>query len=140
MADTTSIKHPTPLTSGDFTAAEEPFALFGDWFAEAMKGEPSDPNAMSLATVDADGLPAARHIVRAVRRPPGWRGWRIAPVQFEFWNARPFRLHDRIEFRRAAPDQPWSKVRLYPYAIVMAGPVPAIHVFLLCPAKQDVDA
>src|SRR3977135_1762313 len=56
MTDTTSIKHPTPLTSGDFTAAEEPFALFGDWFAEAAKAEPNDPNAMSLATVDADGL------------------------------------------------------------------------------------
>ena len=45
MTDTTSIKHPTPLTSGDFTAAEEPFALFGEWFAEAVKSEPNDPNA-----------------------------------------------------------------------------------------------
>ncbi|MDP1881464.1 MAG: pyridoxamine 5'-phosphate oxidase, partial [Bradyrhizobium sp.] len=43
MTDTTSIKHPTPLTSGDFTAAEEPFVLFGDWFAEAVKAEPNDP-------------------------------------------------------------------------------------------------
>src|SRR5260221_8456997 len=63
MTDTTSIKHPTPLTSGDFTAAGEPFALFGDWFAEAVKAEPSDPNAMSLATVDADGLPDARMVL-----------------------------------------------------------------------------
>ena len=38
MTDTTSIKTPTPLTSGDFTAAEEPFALFGEWFAEAVQG------------------------------------------------------------------------------------------------------
>ena len=53
MTDTTSIKHPTPLTSGDFTAAEEPLALFGEWFAEAVKSEPNDPNAMALATVDA---------------------------------------------------------------------------------------
>src|SRR5260370_1949673 len=63
MTDTTSIKHPTPLTSGDFTAAEEPFALFGDWFAEAVKAEPSDPNAMSLATVDAEGLPDVRMVL-----------------------------------------------------------------------------
>ena len=63
MTDTTSIKHPTPLTSGDFTAAEEPFALFGDWFAEAVKAEPNDPNAMSLATVDADGLPDVRMVL-----------------------------------------------------------------------------
>ena len=63
MTDTTSIKHPTPLTSGDFTAAEEPFALFGEWFAEAVKAEPNDPNAMSLATVDADGLPDVRMVL-----------------------------------------------------------------------------
>ena len=63
MTDTTSIKHPTPLTSGDFTAAEEPFALFGEWFAEAVKSEPNDPNAMALATVDADGLPDVRMVL-----------------------------------------------------------------------------
>src|SRR3954463_15814794 len=63
MTDTSSIKHPTPLTSGDFTAAEEPFALFSDWFAEAVKTEPNDPNAMSLATVDAEGLPDIRMVL-----------------------------------------------------------------------------
>src|ERR1700682_4766383 len=64
MTDTTSIKHPTPLTSGDFTAAEEPWALFGEWFAEAVKAEPNDPTAMSLATVDQDGLPNVRMVLR----------------------------------------------------------------------------
>src|SRR6202044_2383577 len=63
MTDTTSIRHPTQLTSGDFTAAEEPFALFGDWFTEAVKAEPNDPNAMALATVDADGLPDVRMVL-----------------------------------------------------------------------------
>src|SRR5216117_2493950 len=63
MTDTTSIKHPTPLTSGDFTAAEEPFALFAEWFAEAVKSEPNDPTAMSLATVDASGLPDVRMVL-----------------------------------------------------------------------------
>ena len=57
MTDTTSIKHPAALTDRDFTAAEEPFALFAEWFAEAVKSEPSDPNAMALASVDVDGLP-----------------------------------------------------------------------------------
>ena len=46
MTDTTSIKHPSQLTSGDFTAADEPFALFGEWFAEAAKG---GPNTQSIA-------------------------------------------------------------------------------------------
>src|SRR3954462_7046258 len=63
MTDTSSIKHPAPLTSGDFTNAEEPFALFGDWFAEAVKSEPNDPNAMALATVDPDGLPDVRMVL-----------------------------------------------------------------------------
>src|ERR1700753_2228690 len=63
MTDTTSTQHPTPLTSGDFTAAEEPFALFAEWFAEAVKVEPNDPNAMSLATVDDSGLPDVRMVL-----------------------------------------------------------------------------
>ena len=57
MTDTTTIKHQTPLTTGDFTEAEEPFALFAEWFAEASKSEPNDPNAMALATVDETGCP-----------------------------------------------------------------------------------
>jgi pyridoxamine 5'-phosphate oxidase len=51
------------LTLGDFTEAGEPFALFQEWFAEAGKSEPNDPNAMSLATVDADGLPDVRMVL-----------------------------------------------------------------------------
>src|SRR3954469_25418453 len=63
MTDTTDIKPPTQLTSGDFTEAAEPFALFAEWFAEAVKTEPSDPNAMSLGTVDAEGLPDIRMVL-----------------------------------------------------------------------------
>src|ERR1700743_3367994 len=63
MTDTTSIQHPTHLTSGDCTQADEPSALFAEWFAEACKAEPNDANAMSLATVDADGLPDVRMVL-----------------------------------------------------------------------------
>src|ERR1041385_7409199 len=63
MTDTTSIKHPPSLTTGDFTEAQEPFVLFTEWFAEACKGEPNDPNAMSRATVDANGLPDVRMVL-----------------------------------------------------------------------------
>src|SRR5436309_36003 len=110
MTDTTDIKHPTQLTSGDFTFAEEPFALFAEWFAEACKSEPNDPNAMAQAIA----MVAARHMIGEVPRPAGWSGWCVAPAQFEFWHDRPFRLHDRIEFRREAPDSAWTKTRLYP--------------------------
>ena len=74
----------------------------------------SQPLESRFAFEQAIAKFAAKYIVGEVPRPPGWSGWRVAPAQFEFWHDRPFRLHDRIEFRRAAPDRPWSKTRLYP--------------------------
>jgi len=197
----------------DFTAAEDPFALFHQWFDEAKKTEPADPDAMAVATVDADGLPNVRMILlkgagdrgfvfytncesakglelaanpkaallfywkslgRQVRirgpiepvsdveadayfatrhresrigawassqsrplisraaleeevaryasefagsdvpRPPHWHGYRVRPVEMEFWKRGDYRLHDRIVFRRAAPEGAWTKMRLNP--------------------------
>jgi pyridoxamine 5'-phosphate oxidase len=42
---------------------ENPFALFGDWLADARAKEPNDPNAMALATANADGLPDVRMVL-----------------------------------------------------------------------------
>jgi len=53
----------TGLTGSDFADRAEPFALFAEWLADAGKSEPNDPNAMSLATVDADGLPNVRMVL-----------------------------------------------------------------------------
>ena len=61
-----------PLKSGDFTEADEPFALFESWFAEAKTSEPNDPNGMALATVDADGLPNLRMVLLNGRGPDGF--------------------------------------------------------------------
>jgi pyridoxamine 5'-phosphate oxidase len=49
-----------------------------------------------------------------VPRPPYWRGYRLVPLDIEFWRSGAFRLHDRIVFRRASPQAPWTKTRLYP--------------------------
>ena len=187
--------------------------LFAAWFAEAECAEPVNPDAMALATVDADGLPNARMVLlkgfdergfvfytnldsvkghelaetpkaaltfywkslqRQVRvrgsvepisaaeadsyfatrsrmaqigawsskqsaalesrmafekavarytakfgvgpvpRPPHWSGYRVLPQAIEFWQERPFRLHDRIAFTRSSVTAPWNKTRLYP--------------------------
>jgi pyridoxamine 5'-phosphate oxidase len=213
MSDTAPIEHRGWLTGGDFTEADEPWRLFAAWFADASREEPVNPEAMTLATVDADGMPNARMVllkefgekgfvfytntesakghelseapkaalafywkslqrqVRArggvepvssqdadayyatrsrmaqigawaskqsaplesrlafekavaiysakfaigdVPRPPHWSGYRVVPTTMEFWQERPFRLHDRIAFRRPDPKAAWSKTRLYP--------------------------
>ncbi len=44
-------------------AGEDPFALARAWLAEAEKAEPNDPNAIALATVDADGMPDVRMVL-----------------------------------------------------------------------------
>jgi pyridoxamine 5'-phosphate oxidase len=213
MSDTAPIEHPSWLTSGDFTQAEEPFRLFDAWFEEARRSEPADPDAMALATVGDDGLPnvrmvlmkgvdpkgfvfytnldsqkgrelerqpraalnfhwkslsrqvrvrgpvervddaeadayfatrprisqigawaskqscaletrmafeksialyTAKYAVGGIPRPPNWSGFRVRPLVMEFWQNRPYRLHDRVEFRRSGPDAPWTRTRLYP--------------------------
>lgn len=189
----------------------DPFALFVDWLEAAKASELNDPNAMTLATVDADGLPDARIVLlkdvdargftffsnqesakgeqlwaqpaaalvfhwkslrrqvrvrgsveqvsaaeadayfasraresrigawasdqsrpldsrallerrvaekaasfegQAVSRPDHWTGWRLAPLQIEFWRDRAFRLHDRLRFDRDGDD--WTRTRLWP--------------------------
>lgn len=196
-----------------FTERNDPFALFGEWLKDAEAKELNDPNAMTLATVDEEGLPnarmvllkdfevegfvfytnfesqkgqellatqkaalvfhwkslrrqvrvrglvekvseaeadsyfasrprdsrigawasqqsralegrfsleaavamyTARYAIGEVPRPPQWSGFRVRPLAIEFWHDRPFRLHDRVVFRRAEPTGKWDKAKLYP--------------------------
>ncbi|WP_439637430.1 pyridoxamine 5'-phosphate oxidase [Oceanicaulis sp.] len=47
----------------DIFAREDPFALFEHWLEDAKKKEPNDPNAVALATADADGAPDVRMVL-----------------------------------------------------------------------------
>ncbi len=195
------------------SARPDPFELFGHWLEAAKVEEINDPNAMALATVDANGLPDVRMVLlnglsskgfvfftnthsakgqelaahpaaallfhwkslrrqvrvrgpvvpvsgeesdtyfasrprgsqigahasdqskslasrrqlvdrveelekrfegRDVPRPPHWSGYRIEPVQIEFWQNGEFRLHDRVTYTRDDPGGPWTSRRLYP--------------------------
>ncbi len=55
---------------------------------------------------------AAKHAIGRVPRPPYWSGFRLAPERIEFWQERPFRLHDRLVFVRDGAA--WRTEKLYP--------------------------
>ena len=197
--------------SGIF-AGEDPFAIARAWLSEAEASEPNDPNAIALASVDADGLPNVRMVLlkdiedaafvfytnygsakgqeltqsgkaafvmhwkslrRQIRvrgtvtreegpqadayynsrslqsrlgawasqqsqplssrgalmaevakitvtqgptpkRPPFWGGFRIEPVEIEFWADGAFRLHDRFRWTRKSAKDAWDVQRLNP--------------------------
>ena len=48
------------------------------------------------------------------KRPPFWGGFRLEPLEIEFWADGPFRLHDRFRWTRQATDMPWKIDRLNP--------------------------
>ena len=51
---------------------------------------------------------------RDVPRPDRWAGFRVSPVQIEFWRDGLYRMHDRLVYRRAAAGEAWTTERLFP--------------------------
>ena len=56
----------------------------------------------------------AKFALGKVPRPPHWSGFRIVPRRIEFWRDRPFRLHDRLVFKRESGATRWQTEKLYP--------------------------
>ena len=54
----------------------------------------------------------AKYAIGEVPRPTYWSGFRILPQRIEFWEDRPFRLHDRMVY--SAAEGGWTSEKLYP--------------------------
>jgi pyridoxamine 5'-phosphate oxidase len=105
---------------GDVSRASE--AEADAYFATRARGsrlgawasQQSRPLESRFALEKAVAVVTARYPIGDIPRPPYWSGFRITPVEMEFWHDRPFRLHERIAFRRAGTSEAWAKQRLYP--------------------------
>ena len=80
----------------------------------AWASQQSRPLESRFALEKAVAGVTAKYPIGDIPRPPYWSGFRIVPLEMEFWHDRPFRLHERVAFRRASPAEAWSRSRLYP--------------------------
>ena len=104
-----TVEHVSDAEADAYFASRPKQAQIGAWASQQSR-----PLESRLAFEKAIAIYAAKYALGTVPRPAYWSGYRIVPLQIEFWQERPFRLHDRVEFARAAPGEAWSKTRLYP--------------------------
>jgi pyridoxamine 5'-phosphate oxidase len=102
----------TPVTAAE---ADEYFASrargsrIGAWASEQSR-----PLESRFALEKSVAVYTAKFGIGQIPRPPHWSGFRLTPLEIEFWHDRPYRLHDRVVFRRERAGEPWTKTWLYP--------------------------
>lgn len=80
----------------------------------AWASKQSRPLENRTALAKSVATEAARFGISDIPRPAFWTGFRIVPNCIEFWMDKPFRLHDRLVFKRSHSGEPWSALKLYP--------------------------
>ena len=78
----------------------------------AAIASPQSEIIANRATLESRFDEAARTTGNAPQRPAHWGGYRLMPVEIEFWQGRENRLHDRLVYRKSA--QGWTIERLAP--------------------------
>ena len=97
----------------DFATADEYFATrplksrVGAWISKQSQPIPSRVYLMRKFVEHS-----LKHIGQKIKRPPFWGGYILTPDHIEFWQGRPNRLHDRINFRLV--ENKWKIERLSP--------------------------
>ena len=80
----------------------------------AWASQQSRPLESRFALEKAVAVMTAKYPLGEIPRPTHWSGLRITPLEIEFWHDRPFRLHQRLVFRRRSPAEAWVSTALYP--------------------------
>lgn len=80
----------------------------------AWASKQSRPLASRFALETEVAKVTAKYAIGEIPRPPHWSGFRIVPLEIEFWVNRPFRLHDRTVFRRDHAGDAWRTAQLFP--------------------------